>query len=265
MERAEIRVAAAQREVARVEPLATQGVVPQRRVDAAESALAASQAELRSARRRRASLAQAQQVGRAADGFDVPAPISGALAAIYVSPGTWVTEGERLARVVDRDRLDLRVDVPEAYVPRIRQVSGAWFELPHVPSAIEVPADALIAVGAELDQSSHTLPVRFRLGGVHRDLFAGMTTQAHLIFDAPRLTAALPVGAILEDGGVDVVFVQTGGESFARRPVKLGIRDGAYVEVLEGVRPGEWVVREGAYLVKLASSGTEAIGHGHAH
>ncbi len=31
-----------------------------------------------------------------------------------------------------------------------------------------------------------------------------------------------------------VIFVQTGGESFERRPVKLGVRDTGYAEVKEG-------------------------------
>jgi cobalt-zinc-cadmium efflux system membrane fusion protein len=50
-----------------------------------------------------------------------------------------------------------------------------------------------------------------------------------------------------------------------RRVVRLGVRDGASVEVLSGVAPGEWVVSRGAYSVKLASTATESIGHGHAH
>ncbi|NIV35362.1 MAG: efflux RND transporter periplasmic adaptor subunit, partial [Anaerolineae bacterium] len=46
------------------------------------------------------------------------------------------------------------------------------------------------------------------------------------------------------------------GEAFERRPVQLGIRDGEYVQALSGVKPGEWVVSRGAYLVKLAASGS---------
>ena len=92
-----------------------------------------------------------------------------------------------------------------------------------------------------------------------------MTTRAHLIADEPKLTAAVPVSSVLDDSGTNVVFVQSGGESFERRPVKLGIRDGEHVEVTSGIKPGEWVVATGAYSVKLASMSTESVGHGHAH
>jgi multidrug efflux pump subunit AcrA (membrane-fusion protein) len=62
-----------------------------------------------------------------------------------------------------------------------------------------------------------------------------------------------------------VVYVMLGGESFERRVVRLGIRDGDYVQVVDGIAPGERVVTRGAYLVRLAGSSPAAAGHGHAH
>ena len=97
------------------------------------------------------------------------------------------------------------------------------------------------------------------------ELFAGMSVQAHLIVDAPRVNVAVPKSAVVHDNGQDVVFVQLGGETFARRVVRLGLRDGEMIEVQDGVLAGEWVVAEGAWSVKLAASSTAAIGHGHAH
>ncbi|MCB9547029.1 MAG: efflux RND transporter periplasmic adaptor subunit [Myxococcales bacterium] len=264
-DQAAIRVQAAQREVGRLTPLVEQGVVAKRRLDEARSELASAQAELRGARRRQSTLGQSQQVGGGEDALVVPSPIAGAVVDLFVAPGAWVAEGQPLARVVDRDRLWLDAGVPEAYVGRLGAVSGAWFRLDSVAGVLEVGRDALVSVGAEVDRETRTLPVRFRLDNLRRDLFAGMTTQAHVIVDAPRVAPAVPVEAVVDDGGVDVVFVQTGGESFARRPVRLGIRDGAYVEVLDGVALGEWVVARGAWSVKLAATSTATIGHGHAH
>jgi membrane fusion protein, heavy metal efflux system len=265
VDQALIRVESAQRDVDRLTPLVEEGVVARRRLDEARSVLSEAEAELRSARRRRSSVGQTQRVDGRGDSLDVPSPISGTVAEIFVAPGTWVAEGQPLARVVDRDRLWLDVGVPEAYLGRLREVSGAWFRLEGVRGVLEVPASALVSIGTEVDRETRTLPVRFRIDNLRRELFAGMTTQAQLITEAPRLTVAVPVEAVVDDGGMDVVYVQAGGETFVRRPVRLGVRDGAYVEVLEGVAPGEWVVARGAYSVKLASMSTEAVGHGHAH
>jgi cobalt-zinc-cadmium efflux system membrane fusion protein len=260
-----IEVAAAQREVDRLTPLVEQGVVAQRRLDEANSGLSIAQSHLTSARRRKRSLGQSQRVGGRGDSLDVPSPILGTVAEVLVAPGAWVTEGQQLARIVDRDRLWLDVSVPEAYVGKLGKVSGVWFELEGIEGALDVPGSALVSVGTEIDPQTRTLPVRFQIDNVGRELFAGMTTQAHLVVDTPRSTTAIPVEALVEDGGADIVFVQTGGESFERRMVKLGIRDGDYIEVLDGVAPGEWVVARGAHSVKLASSSTASVGHGHSH
>lgn len=265
VDQAQIRVSAAQRELVRLSPLVEQGVVAQRRLDAARSALATAQAELRSARRRLQSLGQSQRIDGSRDSLDVPSPISGTVAESFVAPGAWVTQGQRLARIVDRDRLWLDAGVPESYVGRLRDVSGAWFTLDSVHGVLAVPQSALVSVGTEVDPATRTLPVRFRIDNVKRELFAGMTTLAHLIVDTPRHTAAVPLDAVVDDAGTDVVYVQSGGESFVRRPVRLGIHDGDYVEVTDGVAPGEWVVARGAWSVRLASTSTESIGHGHAH
>ena len=50
-----------------------------------------------------------------------------------------------------------------------------------------------------------------------------------------------------------------------RRVVRLGIRDGDYVQVESGVESGERIVTRGAYLVRLAAASPAEAGHGHAH
>ena len=46
---------------------------------------------------------------------------------------------------------------------------------------------------------------------------------------------AIPVSAVVDEAGQDVVYVMLGGESFERRVVRLGIRDGDYVQVDRGL------------------------------
>jgi multidrug efflux pump subunit AcrA (membrane-fusion protein) len=55
------------------------------------------------------------------------------------------------------------------------------------------------------------------------------------------------------------------GESFERRPLRLGLRANGWVEVLEGVAAGERVVTTGAYEVRLAGASGALPAHGHAH
>ena len=80
------------------------------------------------------------------------------------------------------------------------------------------------------------------------------------------LTAlAVPEEAIVTDRGQTVLFALVHGEMFDRREVTLGIRDGGFVEVKQGLAEGERVVTSGAYAVKLAALSPESFSHGHAH
>jgi multidrug efflux pump subunit AcrA (membrane-fusion protein) len=61
------------------------------------------------------------------------------------------------------------------------------------------------------------------------------------------------------------VYVLREGESFERRVITTGSRDGEWVAVLSGLKAGERIVTLGAYQVRLAATAPAAIGHGHAH
>ena len=64
----------------------------------------------------------------------------------------------------------------------------------------------------------------------------------------------VPEGAVVRDGDERLVFVATGDRRFERREVHAGRQAGSFVEILEGLDPGDSVVVEGAFLLKSALS-----------
>jgi hypothetical protein len=69
----------------------------------------------------------------------------------------------------------------------------------------------------------------------------------------------------VDNNGTPVVFIQKEGESFERRVVNVGVKDGDWVGLRSGVANGERVVNLGAYQVHLAAVAPAALGHGHTH
>jgi multidrug efflux pump subunit AcrA (membrane-fusion protein) len=55
------------------------------------------------------------------------------------------------------------------------------------------------------------------------------------------------------------------GETFEKRELTPGIRDGHWVQVLDGLSEGERVVTKGAMAIRLASVSGVIPAHGHAH
>lgn len=252
----------AQQELTRMEALYREEAVPEKRVLAARAAAALARAELAAAQQRLG------QVGGAGGGIPVRAPVAGTLADVRVSPGAFAQEGALLFHIADRSRLWLELRVPESDAARLASPSGAAFKVAGKEASVEIVAGKngkLVAVGGVVDAATRTVPVVFEFTPGDLALPIGMAVQAQVFAGGAREAVAIPASSVLDEGGMSVVFVMTGGESFERRQVRLGAREGDWVEVLEGLTPGSRVVSRGAYLVKLASTGTAQIGHGHAH
>jgi multidrug efflux pump subunit AcrA (membrane-fusion protein) len=61
----------------------------------------------------------------------------------------------------------------------------------------------------------------------------------------------VPKESILDNEGKKIVYVLRTGEEFERRDVVVGDEYGGKVAIVSGVKPGERVVTQGAYQLKL--------------
>ena len=170
--------------------------------------------------------------------------------------------------VVDTERLWLEASVAEADLGRLPDPRGAWFAVEGFDQTFAIDPDEggqVVAFGNMVDPVRRTVPLVFELPNPNDLLRVGMFAEVRVWAGESVDDLAVPTSAIVDEAGQDVVYVMLGGESFERRVLRLGIRDGDYVQVLSGLEPGERIVTRGAYLVRLAGASPDAAGHGHAH
>ena len=163
------------------------------------------------------------------------------------------------------DRIWLEVHVAEAHAAELTDVRGVWFEVEGFVAPFEAGIESVVTAGGVLDVRSRTVPLFVEIPNPGGRLRVGMFADAHVLTGEPRQAVAVPHDAVMLEGGSSVVYVQTGGESFERRAVRLGVRDGPVVEIVEGLEEGERVVTRGVYAVRLASSASSAPAHAHHH
>ncbi len=250
----------------RVERLLNAGAIPVRRLEEARAAEATAGARVLAAERLHSQWEQSRQADATTDAsraFIVRSPISGVVAEASAVPGANVAAGERLFRIVDVSRVLVAANVPEAQLPRLNTLSGAELEIPD--SGQRIGISRALSVGRIVDPQSRTVRVLYELSNTVARLAVGQAVSLRLFTSAELKAPAVPESAIVDDGGRPIVFVQLEGESFARKPVKLGSRGGGYVQVVDGVKSGERVVSQGANLVRLASLSTQVPAHGHVH
>lgn len=257
--------ALATRDRERAERLTTAGAAPQKRLDEARASEEQAKARLSAAD---ASLAQynAARTGGAPAGdglFIVRAPIGGVIAQRAAAPGANVTTGTMLFHIVDASETTVVGHVPEADAVRARRAQRAEIEVGGEDKRL--PAGRLVSVSKVLDPTTRTLPMTFAFDNRGPSLPIGQSLFLHLLLEETASKPAVPAGAVVDDAGRPIVFVQLEGETFERRAVTLGPRAGDLVQVIEGLKQGERVVTKGAYLVRLASLSTTVPAHGHVH
>lgn len=261
-ERARIELDQARQDRIRLEGLLRQEAVPERRVREAISRERIAQAEVNAAQQRLST----HQGGTG--GIALRAPISGTLVSVSVSPGAPVIDGQLLLHIADLDRIWLEARIAEGDLGRVTAPAGAFFKPDGQDSAIvlEVGRNAsLVAFGGMVDRETRTVPAIFEFGNPDGRLRAGLSLRAALYTGRTLTGISVPATAIVDDNGQPVVFVQVEGESFERRVVTLGFRDGDMVAVRSGLAEGERVVSRGAYSVRLAATAPAAFGEGHSH
>jgi membrane fusion protein, heavy metal efflux system len=263
LEQAESRLSLAERDVSRLEELYAKGAVSERRLAEARGELGIARAEATAARAR---IEQTQQ-GDGQAGMALRAPVAGTIVETHARPGAFTRAGERLFRIAAPERRWVEIRVPEHFAKELPTASGAWLDAGEHRTVVLDAATGtqVVQVSTAIDPSTRTASVTMEYPTTQGPEALGSRLPAGVFVSEPTLRLALPRSAVIEDGGRDVVYVQISGESFARRPVELGIRDGELVEVLSGIEAGERVVSRGAYLVRLAAVGGDEIGHGHTH
>jgi RND family efflux transporter MFP subunit len=250
----------------RAERLVQLGAAPAKRLDEARTFEATVAARLRAADARMAQYdASSTAEGRSSGArlFALRAPISGIVIETAAAPNANVKAGETLFRIVDVDTVYVSAAVPEAELPQVRNLTGAELEIPG--TAEPRPLSRLVSIGRVVDTQSRTFPIIYQVDNRDRRIAIHQSLHLRLLGKPTELTPAVPETALVDDGGRPVIFVQSSGEAFARRPVRLGVREGGYVQLLEGAFPGERVVVKGAHLVRLASMSSQVPAHGHVH
>ena len=250
----------AREELSRLQGLLKSEAVAEKRVRDAQTRERIAAAQARAARERHASY----QGG--GGGIALKSPIAGTVLAVNAAPGAAVPEGQLLAHVADLGRLWLDARVAESDLAKVQAPGGAYFMVDNTPWVLESGENAkLIATGGLIDKDSRTAPVIFEFDNAAGRLRAGMSVRAFVYTGRTVSAVAVPAGAIVDDNGQAVVFVEREGETYERRVVEPGLRDGDWVAIPRGIKEGERVVTRGAYQVRLAATSPAALGEGHAH
>jgi cobalt-zinc-cadmium efflux system membrane fusion protein len=180
----------------------------------------------------------------------VPSPIAGRVTARAAQPGLLVQPGNAPApyTVADVVTVWMLANVSETnirYVHSGQEVSVATMAYPD-----QVYEGKITIVGTSVDPNLHTLLIRSEIQNPRRELLPGMLANFVIRTGTPITSVAVPQAGIVREGdGTMTLWVTTDQRKFLQRTVKLGLQSDGYVQVLDGLKPGERVVTEGAVFL----------------
>ncbi|MBI5395325.1 MAG: efflux RND transporter periplasmic adaptor subunit [Verrucomicrobia bacterium] len=262
----------------RVRKLAEQQARSQRELQEAESAFKTAQANHDAALALQATYRQAGTNLLAGGGAKTDAPLAielrSPIAGTIVSQsgaavGEFIAAEKAVFTVLDASTVFLEVRIPEANVQRLSAAKSASYESPAEPGRfVPVTGDGggrLVFLSPQVDAVTRTVALVYEVKNAAGALRVGQAVNLFVETSRVEDALAVPGSAIVEEDGRPIAFVQVAGETFQKRDLTLGVRDGHWVQVLAGLAEGERVVTKGAYAVRLASVSSAIPAHGHVH
>lgn len=266
---ARVRIASGTREVERAERLVAQTLATQQELDRARAELELARADENAALASLASVNRlrnehAEDPGVKAPRLPLVAPIAGFVAEVDAVLGESIESGALLATILDLSSVWAIAEVPESDASRVGAMSNAHFRPLGFEAALATssgPAHTSMRV----DATTRCLDVAFAVPNADGRLRAGMLCSFEL--ELRRIPDALtvPDTALAYEQGQPLVYALVDGERFVKRRLRLGLRDGSRMQVLEGLTQGDVIVATRADEVRLAalSSSGKIVEHHH--
>ena len=178
------------------------------------------------------------------------APISGVVASRSIKSGNFVQINSPIIRIVDASRLEATLNVPEREIAKLKPGQAVGLAVDALPG--KQFTGTVDRVAPVVDNGTGTFRVVASFPG-NGELQPGMFSRLDINYDQRADALVVPRTALLEDGGEPAVYVVRDGKA-QRTVLKLGYNDAGWVEVREGLKPGDQVVIAGKAALREGSA-----------
>ena len=176
---------------------------------------------------------------------EIRSPINGVITDRPLYPGEMAAAGTPLLTVMDISSVIAKAHIPQDEAAALKVGDKGTMTVPGIAEPIN---GKVTVVSPALDPNSTTVEVWFEAKNPRHELKPG--TSVHLSLTAQTVKDALvvPASSVLTapDGTTTVMIAGSDGLAH-QKAVKLGIRNGDDVQIIEGVNQGDKVVSNGAY------------------
>lgn len=188
----------------------------------------------------------------------IVAPAGGVILELFVEDQEWVEEYQTVLVMGDPKRVELELQIAPDQAAGVN--TGDLVEFAPVGQTDLIGRARVVNKVPQVDAGTRTIKLRAEIIEGGASLYPGVFVEGAVAHGDPRRAAAVPVSAIINVEGEDVVFVELAEGSFEVRPVVLGVFNGVVHEVIGGVEIGDRIATGGVFLLKSTLLGGEGEG-----
>jgi Cu(I)/Ag(I) efflux system membrane fusion protein len=189
---------------------------------------------------------------KASQTIPIYAPQDGVVASLTVRDGMYIKPATRVMSLADLSSVWLLAEVFERQADWVEVNQPAEVTLAFLPG--RTWEGRVEYIYPSLDPVTRTLKARLRFPNPDEALKPNMYANV-IIYGGPKDDAVvIPLEALIRTGREERVVIALGEGRFESRSVQAGIESGEWVEVLEGVQPGEDIVVSGQFLIDSEAS-----------
>src|ERR1700688_3371632 len=180
----------------------------------------------------------------------VTSTLSGRIVSRNAAPGFLPQPGNPPApfQVADLSTMWMLANVIETDAPAYKLGQEVEVRVPAYPNTVF--KGHVTSLGSTIDPNSHRQLVRSEIDDPQHLLRSGMYASFVIRVGDRINSLAIPAPGVVREGdGTMTVWITTDSRRFLKRTVKVGLQQDGWTQILEGLRPGETVVTDGAVFL----------------
>jgi biotin carboxyl carrier protein len=214
---------------------------------------------------------ESRQPGDPPPVIKLEAPISGLVSKVSIAQGQPVSPDDALIEIIDLGTVEASAHVPLHLAGKLTLGQVAHIRVPSLPE--KVFEAKLAHIAAEADEATGTIEAAFHVPNPDKILRPGMKAEFSIVVSKREGVMSIPRAAVQGDAAERFVYIKDYElkNAFVKAAVVLGSQNDQFVEVKEGLLPGDEVVTRGAYALGFAGKGSVSLkealdaAHGHPH
>jgi RND family efflux transporter MFP subunit len=171
-------------------------------------------------------------------------PLTGVVSRRALNPGDMADPATPIVEVTDTRTLNLLANLPAEDGAKVRRGMAVRVTAADLPGRQFM--GRVVSVG-QVDPQTNLLAVRISVANPTGRLKVGTFATAEIILRTDPQAVVVPKQAVLTREGKSVVFVVDPDNVAHQKEVTVGAEQGSSVQILLGVKPGDQVIRLGAY------------------